>query len=79
MIPAHIAKELHRSRTPASDWLLARYKKEGVEEPKDRHKSGRQSKLPLEIAVKIKKKTKGKQTGLDYYKAGFQKESRTLL
>ena len=64
MIPARIAKELHRSRTWASDWLLARYKKEGVEGLKDRHKSGRPSKLPLEIAVKIKKKLKeSKQQG----------------
>jgi transposase len=35
MIPARIAKELHRSRTWASDWL-ARYKKEGVDGLKDR-------------------------------------------
>ena len=63
IIPARIAKELHRSRTWASDWL-ARYKKEGVEGLKDRHKSGRPPKLPLEIAVKIKKKLKeSKQEG----------------
>jgi putative transposase len=62
MTPACIAKELHRSRTWASDWL-ARYKKEGVEGLKDRHKSGRPSKLPLKIAVKIKKKLKESKQG----------------
>jgi hypothetical protein len=36
MIPARIAKELHRSRIWASDWLLARYKKEGIEGLKHR-------------------------------------------
>ncbi|HZC50655.1 MAG TPA: leucine zipper domain-containing protein [Nitrososphaeraceae archaeon] len=30
MVPAHIARELHRSRTWASDWL-ARYYNEGVD------------------------------------------------
>ena len=74
MIPARIAKELHRSRTWASDWL-ARYKKEGVEGLKDRHKSGRPSKLPLEIAVKIKKKLKESKQGLDY-KAGKRDDSK---
>ena len=29
MIPARVAKELHRSRTWTSDWL-ARYRKEGI-------------------------------------------------
>lgn len=62
MIPSRIAKELHRSRTWASDWL-ARYKKEGVEGLKDRHKSGRPPKLPLEIAVRIKKKLKESKQG----------------
>jgi putative transposase len=62
MIPSRIAKELHRSRTWASDWL-ARYKKEGVEGLKDRHKSGRPSKLPLEIVVKIKRKLKESKQG----------------
>jgi putative transposase len=38
-------------------------KKEGVDGLKDRHKSGRPSKLPLEIAVKIKKKLKESKQG----------------
>ena len=54
-IPAHVAEELHRSRTWASDWL-ARYDKEGVNGLKNRPKSGRPPKLPQEIALKIKRK-----------------------
>jgi len=54
-IPAHVAEELHRSRTWASDWL-ARYDKEGVNGLKNRPKGGRPPKLPQEIALKIKRK-----------------------
>jgi transposase len=38
MIPAHVAKELHRSRTWTSDWL-ARYHKEGIDGLENRPKS----------------------------------------
>ena len=55
MIPARVAKELHRSRTWASDWLV-RYDKEGINGLKNRPKSGRPPKLPQEIALKIKRK-----------------------
>lgn len=55
MIPARVAKELHRSRTWASDWLV-RYNKEGIKGLKNRPKSGRPPKLPEEIALKIKRK-----------------------
>jgi transposase len=40
IVPARAAKELHRSRTWASDWL-ARYREEGIEGLRDRPKSGR--------------------------------------
>ena len=62
MIPARIAKELHRSRTWASDWLT-RYKKEGVQGLKDRPKSGRPPQLTPEIVVKIKKRLKESKQG----------------
>lgn len=62
MIPARIAKELHRSRTWASDWLT-RYKKEGVQGLKDRPKSGRPPKVTPEIVVKIKKRLKESKQG----------------
>jgi transposase len=62
MIPARVAKELHRSRTWASDWL-ARYSKEGIKGLKNRPKSGRPPKLPEEIALKIKRKLKESKQG----------------
>ncbi|MGE5633670.1 MAG: helix-turn-helix domain-containing protein [Deltaproteobacteria bacterium] len=39
-IPAQVARDLHRSRTWASDWLK-RYREEGIEGLKNRSKSGR--------------------------------------
>ena len=52
-IPAQVARDLHRSRTWASDWLK-RYKEEGREGLKNRSKSGRPPEIPQEIAYKIK-------------------------
>ena len=52
-IPAQTAKELHRSRTWASDWLK-RYREEGVEGLKNRSKSGRPPDIPEKTAYKIK-------------------------
>src|SRR5579863_992210 len=53
MIPARAAKELHRSRTWASDWLK-RYQEEGVVGLKDRLKSGRPTEIPKEVAARIR-------------------------
>ena len=55
MIPARVAKELHRSRTWASDWL-ARYDNEGVDGLRDRPKSGRPAQLSPQVVFKIRKK-----------------------
>ena len=52
-IPAQVARDLHRSRTWASDWLK-RYREEGIEGLRDRPKSGRPSDIPEEIVYKIK-------------------------
>ena len=52
-IPAQTAKELHRSRTWASD-RLKRYREEGVEGLKNRSKSGRPPDIPEQTAYKIK-------------------------
>jgi putative transposase len=52
-IPAQTAKDLHRSRTLASDWLK-RYREEGIEGLKDRPKSGRPPDIPQETVYKIK-------------------------
>jgi putative transposase len=57
MIPNRIAKEQHKSRTWTSDWL-ARYHKEGMDGLENRPKSGRPSKLPKEVALKVRKKLK---------------------
>ena len=62
MIPARVAKELHRSRSWTSDWL-ARYRKEGIDGLANRPKSGRPSKLPKGIAIRIRKKLKERKQG----------------
>jgi len=62
MIPARVAKELHRSRTWTSAWL-ARYHKEGIDGLENRSKSGRPSKLPREVAIRIRKKMKQRKQG----------------
>ena len=62
MIPARVAKEIHRSRTWTSDWL-ARYRKEGINGLDNRPKSGRPSKLPKEVALNVRKKLKERKQG----------------
>ena len=56
-ISAQVARDLHRSKAWASDWLK-RYDKEGIEGLKTRPKSGRPSKLSEEIMYQIKKELK---------------------
>ena len=62
MVPSQVAKQLHRSRTWASDWM-ARYHEEGVEGLRTRPKSGRPSKLPMEVVIKLQKKLKDSKQG----------------
>ena len=62
IVPARAAKELHRSRTWASDWL-ARYREEGIEGLRDRSKSGRPPKLSPEVVLRIRKKLKESREG----------------
>ncbi len=62
IIPAQAAKELHRSRAWASDWLK-RYQKEGIEGLKDRTKSGRPTEIPEEIVYQIKKELSNSKQG----------------
>ena len=62
-IPAQTAKDLHRSRTWASDWLK-RYKEEGIEGLKNRTKSGRPPDIPEVTIYKIKNElSSSKQQG----------------
>ena len=48
MIPARVAKELHRSRPWTSFWL-ERYRDKGVDGLKDKPRSGRPSKLSEQV------------------------------
>ena len=61
-IPAQVARDLHRSRTWASDWLK-RYREEGIEGLKNRTKSGRPPEIPQEIVYKIKSKLSSSKQG----------------
>ena len=60
--PAQTARDLHRSKTWASDWLK-RYREEGIEGLKDRTKSGRPPNIPEEIAYKIKSQLSSSKQG----------------
>ena len=62
IIPAQAAKDLHRSRTWASDWLK-RYDKEGIDGLKDRTKSGRPTEIPEEISYQIKQELSSSKQG----------------
>jgi transposase len=53
-LPAHVVKELHRSKPWASYWLQ-RYSKEGIKGLKNKPKSGRIPQIPLEISARIRK------------------------
>ena len=66
-IPAgQVARNIHRSRTWASDWLK-RYREEGIEGLKNRTKSGRPPDIPQEVVCRgLKKPTVIQQAGLDY-------------
>ena len=60
---AQIARDLHRSKAWASDWLK-RYEKEGIEGLKTRQKSGRPSaELSEEVVYQIKKELKESNQG----------------
>ena len=57
-VSAQVARDLHRSKAWASDWLK-RYDKEGINGLKTRQKSsGRPSELSEEVVYQIKKELK---------------------
>jgi transposase len=62
IIPAQAARDLHRSRTWASDWLK-RYSEEGLEVLRNRTKSGRPTEIPEKISYQIKKELKESNQG----------------
>ena len=54
IIPAQAARDLHRSRTWASDWLK-RYSEEGLEGLRNRTKSGRPQKSQKRSVTRLRK------------------------
>ena len=61
-IPTQVARNLHRSKTWASDWLK-RYREEGIEGLKNRTKSGRPPDIPKETVYKIKSQLASSKQG----------------
>jgi putative transposase len=61
-ISAQVAKDLHRSKSWAVEWLK-RYDKEGIEGLKTRQKSGRPPKISEEAIYQIKKELKESSQG----------------
>ena len=53
MVAAHVARDLHRCKAWASNWLK-RYDEEGIEGLRDRPKSGRHSQMSEQTECKIK-------------------------
>jgi putative transposase len=53
-LPAHVVKEIHRSKPWGSYWL-ERYNKEGIEGLRDKPRSGRIPQIPLSISTRIRK------------------------
>ena len=62
MVPARVAKELHRSRFWTSFWLR-RYREEGVDGLTDKPREGRPSKLSEEIQMEIKRELSSRKQG----------------
>jgi transposase len=61
-IPASAAKQLHRSRPWASYWL-ERFSKEGLDGLGDKPRSGRPSKLPVEVVMRIRRRLSESKEG----------------
>jgi putative transposase len=60
-LPAHVVKDMHRSKPWASYWL-DRYNKEGIDGLRDKPKSGRIPQVSLEVITRIRKRlTESKQ------------------
>ena len=64
MVAAHVARDLHRWKAWASNWLK-RYDEEGIEGLKDRPKSGRHSQISEQTEYKIKTMLKESNQRLD--------------
>jgi transposase len=53
-LPAHVVKEIHRSKPWGSYWL-ERYDKEGIKGLRDKPRSGRIPQISLSISTRIRK------------------------
>ena len=62
MVAAHVARDLHRCKAWASNWLK-RYDEEGIEGLRDRPKSGRHSQMSERTEYKIKTMLKESNQG----------------
>src|SRR6266581_6559354 len=62
MIPARVAKELHRSRFWTSFWLR-RYRVEGIDSLEDKPREGRPPKLSEEVQTEIRKELSSRRQG----------------
>ena len=62
MVAAHVARDLHRCKAWASNWLK-RYDEEGIEGLRDRPKSGRHSQISEQTEYKIKTILKESNSG----------------
>ena len=62
LMAAHVARDLHRSKAWACEWLK-RYYKEGIGGLKSRPKSGRPPELSEEVIYTIKKELKESSQG----------------
>ena len=62
MVAAHVARDLHRCKAWASNWLK-RYDEEGIGGLRDRPKSGRHSQIPGQTEYKIKTMLKESNQG----------------
>jgi len=62
MVAAHVARDLHRCKAWASNWLK-RYDEEGIEGLRDRPKSGRHSQMSEQTEYKIKAMLKESSQG----------------
>jgi putative transposase len=62
MVPARVAKELHRSRFWTSFWLR-RYREEGVGGLDDKPREGRPPKLSEEVQMEIRREISSRKQG----------------
>lgn len=61
-LPAHVVKEIHRSKPWGSYWL-GRYNKEGIEGLRDKPRSGRIPQISLVVSTRISKKLRESRHG----------------